>query len=105
MIPRRPRRDLAERGFPDMSAALADAVAHMQGGTEAGKALATVFSVIHQGTAGAVDDQSQLSKALKQLSDTFTVAKDGGKSHGRLRLARWSTASRHCRSGDFANLI
>jgi hypothetical protein len=78
--PAKAAKEMAEKGFPGMSAALADAVAHMQRGTEAGKAFATVFSVIHQGTAGAVDDQSQLSRALKQLSDTFTVAKDGGKS-------------------------
>jgi hypothetical protein len=81
--PAKAAKEMAEKGFPGMSAALADAVAHMQRGTEAGKAFATVFSVIHQGTTGAVDDQSQLSKALKQLSDTFTVAKEGGKSLGQ----------------------
>lgn len=78
--PAKAAKDLAEKGFPGMSLELAHSIANMQTAGQSGQAFAAVMGVISKGTAGAVNDQSALSKALKGLEERLYSARDGGKS-------------------------
>lgn len=71
---------LADQGLPAMDAAVLRTVQNLQNSGQATEATRVVLEALRKSTTGAADDASPLHKALHDLSEAFSGAKDGGKS-------------------------
>lgn len=82
---------LADKQLPGMTQAMARSIALMeQGGNTAG-AYAKMLSIINEATKGAIDNQTDLQKALLNLSKAFNDAGTTGQSFGGI-LASFGSA-------------